>query len=257
MKKFFTPLEGLSKLEKTILVVVEAAIGLGLWQLLGNSLIPGPLQVLTSVLAIASTSVFWENFVTSLWLTTFGMGVSIAISLALTYASVIPAMMPIAQLATKLRYLTLTGLIFVFTLLTKDGSQLKTSLLVFGIVPFFVTSLMSTLASINSQEYELAKTLKMNPLKMVWEIIIVGRLDSAIDTVRQNFAIAWMMITMVEGLSMSEGGLGSMIIKSNKYLDLHTVFALLVVIFVLGLAIDFVLRKLREWLFPYVKIGVK
>jgi len=257
MKRFFTPLETLSRAEKTVLVVVECVIGLGLWQLLGNSLIPGPIRVLTSVANLATTPVFWENFIASLYLTTVGMGLSIIISLALVYMSVIPALTPVTQLVTKLRYLTLSGLVFVFTLLTKDGSQLKTSLLIFGIVPFFVTSLMSTIASINVQEYELAKTLKMNPLKTMWEVIVVGRLDSAIDTVRQNFAIAWMMITMVEGLSMSEGGLGSLIIKSNKYLDLSTVFSLLVVVFVLGLLIDYTLRKLRELLFPYVKIGVK
>jgi len=68
---------------------------------------------------------------------------------------------------------------------------------------------------------------------------------------RQNFAIAWMMITMVEGLSMSEGGLGTMLIKSNKYIDLGKVFALLFIILMIGILFDYLLSKIRVWLFPY------
>jgi ABC-type nitrate/sulfonate/bicarbonate transport system permease component len=74
------------------------------------------------------------------------------------------------------------------------------------------------------------------------------------EVMRQNFAIAWMMITMVEGLSMSEGGLGTMLIKSNKYMDISTVFALLIVIFLVGLFFDWLLGRLRAWLFPYTRV---
>ena len=86
-----------------------------------------------------------------------------------------------------------------------------------------------------------------------WETIVVGRLDQVLEVMRQNFAVAWLMITTVEGLSMSEGGLGTMLIKSNKYLDLGTVFALLVVIFLFGIAFDFLLSVIRRWLFPYTR----
>jgi len=69
---------------------------------------------------------------------------------------------------------------------------------------------------------------------------------------RQNFAISWMMITMVEGYAMSEGGIGTLLIKSNKYLDLGPVFGMLVIVLVLGLLFDFGLSALRRMLFPYL-----
>ena len=65
-----------------------------------------------------------------------------------------------------------------------------------------------------------------------------------------------MMITMVEGLNMSEGGLGTMLIKSNKYIDLGTVFAILVIIFTIGVCFDLLLKQLRLWFFPYTKLQV-
>ena len=151
----------------------------------------------------------------------------------------------------------MTGLIFLFTLLTSNGSNLKLSLLIFGIVPFFVTSLLSIIDSINEQEYELCKTLRMNNWQTLLEVVIIGRLDQVIEVMRQNFAIAWMMITMVEGLNMSEGGLGTMLIKSNKYIDLGTVFAVLIIIFVMGVCFDFLLAKIRVWFFPYAKLQMR
>ena len=161
-----------------------------------------------------------------------------------------------AQFVVRCRYLTLTGLIFLFTLLTQNGGQLKLSLLVFGIVPFFVTSLLSVLDAINKEEFELCQTLGMSRWRTWWEVIVVGRMDQVLEVMRQNFAIAWLMITMVEGLSMSEGGLGTMLIKSNKYLDLSTVFSLLVVVFLFGIAFDFLLATLRRWLFPYTRFQI-
>jgi NitT/TauT family transport system permease protein len=74
------------------------------------------------------------------------------------------------------------------------------------------------------------------------------------EILRQNFAIAWMMITMVEGLSMSEGGIGTLLIKYNKYNDITNVVALQLIIFIIGLCFDYLLGLTRHWLFPYSKL---
>jgi sulfonate transport system permease protein len=76
-----------------------------------------------------------------------------------------------------------------------------------------------------------------------------------LEILRQNFAIAWLMITLVEGLSMSEGGIGTLLIKYNKYNDLSHVIAIQGVIFLIGIGFDYLLGGLRRWLFPYVKLG--
>jgi NitT/TauT family transport system permease protein len=148
----------------------------------------------------------------------------------------------------------LTGLIFIFTLLTRDGSQLKLSLLLFGIVPFLVTSFLAVIQRTSAQEFELCQTLGYNRWQSLYEVIIVGKADQVFEVVRQNFAIAWMMITMVEGLNMSEGGIGALLIKYNKYNDLPHVLALQAVIFGIGLCLDYLLGEMRHWLFPYTKL---
>jgi ABC-type nitrate/sulfonate/bicarbonate transport system permease component len=258
LKKIFSPLTQIKGRTSIILIIIEAFVALLLLEIFGhNGLIHTPSKIIQSVFQIIPTEYFIDNLFSSLALTTSGMGISIVLALLVSYLSLIPVFAPLAKFIVKCRYLTLTGLIFLFTLLTQDGHQLKLSLLIFGIVPFFVTSLLSIIESINVQEYELCKTLRMNNWQTLLEVVIIGRLDQVFEVMRQNFAIAWMMITMVEGLSMSEGGLGAMLIKSNKYIDLSTVFAILVIIFALGVSFDYLLRNMRFWLFPYTKIQVR
>ncbi|WP_143310768.1 ABC transporter permease [Chitinophaga vietnamensis] len=257
MKHIFEPLRVLSRRSMTTLIVLEIVLALVCWQISGGGLIPTPLKVLQSLGHMIQDPAFVDNLFSSVVLTIKGMFLSIFIALVISYLSIIPVFSPVARFVIKCRYLTLTGLIFLFTLWTKNGHDLKISLLIFGIVPFFVTSLLSVIDGINKQEFELCTTLRMNSWKTLWEVVVVGRLDQVFEVMRQNFAIAWLMITSVEGLSMSEGGLGVMLIRANKYVQLDTVFSTLVIIFLLGIFFDYILGKFREWLFPYTKLQTR
>jgi len=235
------------------MVLSQALFTLIVWQAGAGGLIPAPSRILTAFGHFLSNRLLIDNLLASLLLTLQAMLYSIAITLLIGYGSVIPFVNSIARFVVKCRYLTLTGLIFIFTLLTRDGNQLKISLLVFGIVPFFTTSFLSMLVRIPRQEFELCQTLGFSRWESLYEVVVLGKADQVVEIVRQNFAIAWMMITMVEGLSMSEGGIGALLIKYNKYNDLASVIALQGVIFGVGLCCDYLLGALRHWLFPYTK----
>jgi NitT/TauT family transport system permease protein len=254
MKNIFKPFASISKQTTIIMIVVQVIVTLLIWHTTSNGLIPKPGNVAVAFGKLITTKLLIDNMLVSLVLTLKAMFYSIIITLFFAYASVIPFFKSIAQFIVKCRYLTLTGLIFIFTLLTKDGSELKLSLLVFGIVPFFTTSFLSVIINIDKQEYELCKTLGYNNWQTLYEVIIVGKADQVFEILRQNFAISWLMITMVEGLSMSEGGIGSLLIKYNKYNDITNVIALQLVIFIIGLCFDFLLGTTRYWLFPHSKL---
>jgi sulfonate transport system permease protein len=240
---------------RTLLTIVATQLSVTLisWQVLGGGLIPPPSKVLVAFAQLLTAHLFIDNLLTSLMLTGQALFYAVVITLLFGYASVIPFFRPVTQFIVKCRYLTLTGLIFIFTLLTKDGGQLKLWLLLFGIVPFLTTSFLSIILQTPAREFELCQTLGYNPWECLYEVIVVGKADQVFEVVRHNFAIAWMMITMVEGLNMSEGGIGALMIKYNKYNDLPHVLALQVVILCLGLCFDFLLGVLRHWLFPYTK----
>ena len=257
IKQIFAPFGKTNKQIFLGLAITQAIVALIFWHFLSNGLIPQPFKVVTAFSNLLTSKTLLDNVLISFMLTLKAMGISILITLFLTYLSVIPFFKTIALFIVKCRYLTLTGLIFIFTLLTKDGSALKLSLLIFGIVPFFVTSFLSIILTIDNQQYEICKTLGYSNWETLYEVIIVGKADQVLEIIRQNFAIAWLMITMVEGLSMSEGGVGTMLIKFNKYNDISYVLAIQLVIFMIGLLFDLILGNLKYWLFPYSKLQIQ
>jgi NitT/TauT family transport system permease protein len=127
------------------------------------------------------------------------------------------------------------------------------SLLIFGIVPYFVTSFLSVVNNIPQQEIDKSYVNRRTSFETLYEVVIKGKLDLLFEVMRQNFAISWMMITTVEAYDMSGGGIGVMLLKSNKHLDLGPVFAMLFIVLMTGMLFDYGLGKLRYILFEYLQ----
>src|SRR6185503_21144761 len=126
----------------------------------------------------------------------------------------------------------------------------KVALLVFGMTVFFVTSMADVVAAIPKENFDHARTLRMGEWRVVWEVVVRGTGDKAMELLRQNAAIGWMMLTMVEGISRSEGGIGAMLLNQNKHFHLAEVFAIQIMILLIGLFQDYALGWLRRVLFP-------
>jgi NitT/TauT family transport system permease protein len=95
------------------------------------------------------------------------------------------------------------------------------------------------------------RVLGASELRIVYEVVVRGTLDKALDVMRQNVAIGWAMITMVEGISRSEGGIGALILNQNKHFRLAEVYALLFLILGIGLLIDYSVGVLIRVVCPY------
>lgn len=253
MKKYFEPFQMIRQGSYRTLAFIQLIALLTIWQLRASGLIPVPTAIGRELVHQFSGTLLWHHLIISLGLTLKALAVSLVTALLICYLSVIPFFRGLAQLLVQLRYLTLTGLIFIFTLLTSDGGQLKLSLLVMGMVPFFVTSFLQVIRDIPADELDLATTLGFSRWRTLHEVIIIGKADQVLEILRQNFAIAWLMITLVEGLSMSEGGIGTLLIKFNKYNDLTRVLTMQAILFGLGLLFDALLGYIRLWLFPYTR----
>lgn len=232
------------------ITVLQLIIFLSLAQFNGNEIMPKPIGILNSLIELVSSYSFYDNMIATLFLIIKGMGIAILISLFVSYLSLVPALSGIPSFISKLRFLTYTGLVFVFTILL-NGGQIKIAVLLFGIIPYFVTSLVSYFKDIPRKEYELCYTLKMNRWQTLYEVVIRGRLHVVLEVIRQNFAIAWMMITSVEGLCMSEGGIGTLMNKANRVVQMDKIFAILTSVFILGIFFDYLFDVLKVWLFPY------
>jgi NitT/TauT family transport system permease protein len=239
------------------MVAFQIILALAIWFLAKSPLLPSPVEILAAAQRLITQDTLLQELFTSLWLSVKSMAIAIVISLIISYATVMPFFRPLAFLVSKFRFLTLVGLSFVFTMMTSSGHGLKVSLMTFGISVFFVTNMVAVIQGIPKSEFNHARTLRMSEWQVVWQVIILGKLDHVFEIIRQNFAISWMMLTMVEGISRSEGGIGTMLLNQNKYLHLDAVFAIQVIILLVGVGLDLLIGFAKNLFCPYASLTIE
>ena len=137
-------------------------------------------------------------------------------------------------------------------LYTNTAEEYKTSLLIFGILPYFVTGMASEVDSMEWQKYSYARTLRMSNWQALYHVVIRGMLHRALEILRQNFAIAWMMITMVESANRENGGIGALLVDQNRFAgNFNGVFAIQFAILLMGILIHVLIGVISRKLFPY------
>jgi NitT/TauT family transport system permease protein len=247
----FSPNRAISPNALRIIIAFQAAVLLLIWINSPFKVLPQPMEVLRAFQGLWMTQGLAHELGTSFSLNLQALALSTLISLALSYLTVLPFFRPVALAVSKGRFLGLIGLTFVFTLMVGGGRPLKLALLVFGMTVFFITSMASVVLEIPRERFDHARTLRMGEWQVVWEVVVLGTADKAIEVLRQNAAIGWMMLTMVEGISRSEGGIGAMLLNQNKHFHIAEVFAIQITILLVGLFQDYLIGGLQRLLCPY------
>ncbi len=256
MKKLLIPFEAIKKSNKTLIVLVWTVLLLIIW-FVGTSgekhLFPSPLQV-----SEGFTKLFQEGLVVhifkSLGLCSLSILIATLISMIFAYSWPIPVLKPISEFVTKLRFLPLVGLTLYSAYIINEARNQQVLIMVIFLTTFLTTSLISVISAVPQEEYDHAKTLKCSRWEILWQVIILGRIDYVIDVIRQNLAITWMMLVSIESLVAAGGGLGLLIKNSEKFSNHGRIIALQLVILLIGLLLDLGINFFRKVLFRYSKI---
>ncbi len=253
LKKWFRPFETVNQRQGMLIGGIWLVLVLGYWFLASagvKHLFPTPAKVWEGF-----SSLYKEGLVvhvaSSLGLCLQATLLSIVVSLVIVYLSPLPALKPLAQTFSKLRYLPLTGITFYLAILVKDARTMQISVLFVFMSLYFITSLLAVLKDIPTEEIDHARSLKCSRWEVLWEVVIKGRLDYVIDVLRQNLAITWMMLVTVESILVAAGGLGVLIKNSDKFMNHGRIVALQLVILLVGLLLDKVLHVARKSFFKY------
>jgi NitT/TauT family transport system permease protein len=247
----FLPNRVVSATALQILIAAEAAIALLVWWRSPFEVVPRPDEVARALGSLWMSQGLGQELWISFTANLQALAITTVISLSLSYLTVLAVWRPVVTAISKGRFIGLTGLTFLFTLIFGGGHPLKISLLVFGMTVFFVTSMASVVAAIPKEKFDYARSLRMSEWQVVWEVVVLGTADQAIEVLRQNAAMGWMMLTMVESISRSEGGVGAMLLNQNKHFHLAEVFAIQILILVLGMTQDYGIGIAKRLLCPY------
>lgn len=196
-----------------------------------------------------------QELIVSLGLFMQALALSTVISTSLAYLTVIPVFRPLALVVSRGRFLSLVGFSVVFTLMLGGDRPVKLAMLTLGMSVFLLTSLLSIIAEIPRSQYDYARTLRLSEWRVVWEVVIRGTIDKVFDAVRQNAAIAWTLLPMVEALYRSEGGLGVALDIQRKYFHMDKVFAIQLIVLCVGLFQDYAVGLIRQIVCPWADLN--
>jgi NitT/TauT family transport system permease protein len=253
----FLPNQAISPATFRTIVFIQIVIAVAIWIVSPFELLPKPVDVIRAFQNLWQHQGLAEELWASFQVVLKALSITVLISLALSYLTVMSFFRSLAQAVSKMRYLSLVGFTFPLTVMGLQGDQQKTYLMVFGMTVFFVTSMASVVASIPKEAFDHARTLRMNEWRAVWEVVIIGTADQAFEVMRQNAAIGWLMITMVEGIYRSGGGVGVMLLNQQKYLRMDAIYAVQITILIVALLQDYVIGVIRRLVCPYADLTLE
>lgn len=253
LKEIFTPTNAWSQKTLRTLLIGQGVALLFFWEFATPPLVPKPTEVVPAFGGLVTDGLL-EALFKSIFLYIEVLFTSTLFSLCISYAASIVFFRPGALFWQKLRFLGTVGMPFFFTIFIGSEHIRKIAMLTFLISTFTVRSMMDIIDGIPKEKYDLARTLRMNDWQILWEVEILGRIDFMIDAVRQNSAMGWAMLPMVEALFRGEGGIGVTLADMNKHFNLESIVAIQLLVLFVGLTQDYIIGIFKNIACPYASL---
>lgn len=235
-------------------LLLGAAV-LGIWAWADSRIIPSPIGILKAFPQLWFADGLGMEMLTSVSLNLQAAALMIVVSLFVAYGTRIPAGRPLAVIFSAGRFNSFVGLPLLLTLAIGNAHWIKVVLLAIAMSVFTVPAIVDIIGTIPKENYDDGRVLHMNEWRTVWEIVVLGKFDEVIDVLRTSMAMGWMMLPMVEGLFRDEGGIGVLMLNKNKYLQLDAVFAIILIVGLVGLAQDRLILEIKRSVCPYAFLG--
>lgn len=149
-----------------------------------------------------------------------------------------------------LRYLPLAALIGLFIQWFGFGDEMKVAFLAFGILVYLLPVVAQRINEVNDVYTKTVFTLAATDWQTIKSVFLPSVMSKVIDDIRVLTAISWTYIIFAEYLNR-EGGLGALIYIKRRLGQVPDLFALLLVIILIGFIQDRLFVYLDKRLFPH------
>ncbi len=233
-----------------LMTLVHIAIAIAFWMYIPESTFPGPVKIAQALSRLWTEQALGRELITSIVLNLHMIALLIPIGIVTVILRSLSATKGLVTVFGTFRFLGLAGLTLIFTSLTSGAHSLKLSILVFSVGAYFIASVARIIDAIPQAERDYVRTMGMTEWEAMYEVDLRGKAVEIFEALRQNQAMGWMMLTAVEGIAKSEGGVGTLLLQSQRTWSLDEVYAIQLTLWFIGLGIDggFVwLRKQIPW----------
>ncbi len=216
-------------------------------------MIPLPTEVVKSYSRLISKDNLFFNSVRSIWLNLQGYFWAILLAIPIGF---LIGLFPIfrglfSKPVDAMRYLPLTALIGVFIVWFGIYDEMKVAFLAFGILVFLLPTVIQRIDEVSEVYLQTAFTLGANSWQTIKTVYFPAVMSKLIDDIRVLTAVSWTYIIVAEYINKDGGGLGALIYIKRRLQQMPDMFAIILVIVLIGFLQDRIFVYLSKRLFPH------
>ncbi len=209
--------------------------------------LPSPAAVLSAGAEMAGSGELFAD----LWATVqrvllgFGLAILVSVPLGIVMGTFQAGQAAAEPMIGLLRYLPASAFIPLLIIWLGIDEASKIAILFIGTVFFNTLMTANVVRAVPITLIDVSYTLGARRGEVLRKVIVPHSLPGIIDAIRINAAAAWNLVVVAE-LIASTVGLGYRIVRAQRFLQTDKIFAVLVVIAILGVLLDVALRLLRS-----------
>lgn len=239
-----------------ILIVIIVWWLISKLNLINNHVLPSPLKTWNAFVGLLTDNRpgrgLWENMWFSIKINLGGYAESILLALPIGFILGLnkTTRKMFEPIINSLRFIPITALGGVFVALSGLTIWTKINFLGFGIWVYLVPVVVQRISEVSEMHLQMMQTLgatKWQTFRYVTWNYVMSRL---IDDVRILVGISWTYIIVAE-LKNVQGGLGSLIFIGERAADVGIVYAIVILIVLIGVFQDFLFRLIDRTVFKF------
>jgi NitT/TauT family transport system permease protein len=238
---------------RTMLIVLSFGIPLAAWFIVSAAgvvsptFLPSPAATLSAGVEMATAGELFTDMGDTVQRILYGFGLAVLVSvpLGMVMGTFGAANSLFGPLISAVRYLPAPAFIPLLIIWIGLGEWTKIMLLFIGTVFFNTLMVADVVRSVPMPLINVSYTLGARRGEVLRKVIVPHSLPGIIDAARVNIAAAWNFVVVAE-LVVSTTGLGRRIVQAQRFLQTDRIFAMLILIGIIGVVIDLLLRLLRN-----------
>jgi NitT/TauT family transport system permease protein len=215
-------------------------------------LLPPPGRVLQAFVPLIKEEGLFPNAIRSIWLNLQGYFWAVLIAVPIGF---IIGLFPLfrglfSQQVDVLRYLPLTALTGLFIIWFGIEDQMKIAFLAFGILVYLLPVVVQRIREVDDVYLQTVFTLGADAWQTIRTVYFPAVFSKLMEDVRVLTAISWTYIIIAELLNR-QGGIGALIYVKARQGQIDKVFAILILIVLIGFLQDRLFGYIDRRLFPH------
>ena len=210
--------------------------------------LPSPAAVFRSLASMAESGILFQDILASTGRVFAGFLLATVLAIPIGICmGVYPAVCALCEpLIAMLRYMPAAAFIPLLIIYLGIGEEPKIALIFLGTVYFNILMVMDAVKFVPKELIETTLTLGGRSRQVLVQVVARYSMPSIIDTLRINIATSWNLVVVAE-LVAAEVGLGKRIQLAQRFFRTDQIFAELIVLGLIGFAIDMAFRLLLRF----------